>query len=169
MELKTTITKKDYVNAVMATNRKRKFKVILVGVFILPLLMYLIKESMADFWITTVLAMLMYLILILPLVYIISLFKARQQYETNTIFHAPIQYMFSRDAITLTGDSFNSKIAWTAVFRIKEIKNSYLIYHSSAAFLIVLKSAFTAEQDVMFRKLLSSIDSLKNKLQLNKD
>lgn len=71
-----------------------------------------------------------------------SLFTVWRGFKSNYRLNELITYEFSDEGYTTTGESFNSKVDWTKVYKVQVLKDWLILYHSrTAANMIVTGTA----------------------------
>jgi hypothetical protein len=58
------------------------------------------------------------------------LFIARRNFKSNYRLNELINYEFSDEGYTTTGESFNSKVDWAKVYKVHIIQGWLILYHS---------------------------------------
>ena len=99
-----------------------------------------------------------FIVFIIP---ILVYFSAKRNFNSNRRLQEKIAYEFTEETIKITGETFNSEMDWSKIYKIKELKNWILIYQSKLTMNIIYKDAFG--KDILeFRELV-----LKNKVKTN--
>jgi hypothetical protein len=120
------LTSKEY-RQLSFTLTYQKWFVILVNALALVYIVLLIitkcsiwDNDISSFGIVAVILSVWYPIAVVLLV--------RRQYKSNYRLQEVITYDFSDEGYTVTGESFNSKMDWTKVYKVKIIKGWLLLY-----------------------------------------
>ena len=111
----------------------------------------------------------------MPILVILSIFafscwsvyhQSKRSYSTTSSVHEPIIFTFSDTGLHLKGKSFESDLDWGAIYKVEETNSWFLFYQSSAAAIIVPKTAFENQEQVReLRELIASQQQLKHKLK----
>lgn len=86
--------------------------------------------------------------------------NARKSYRSNNRNNERIEYEFDNRWIALKGDSFESKLTWKKIHKVKETKLWFLIYASKVVAYIVPKRNMSEVEILELRKIIQSIPSL---------
>jgi hypothetical protein len=89
------------------------------------------------------------IIFILPLMIVRGANKA---YESHLRLQEKMIYEFTQSGIKITGESFNSEMDWTKIYKVKERKNWILIYQSQQVANIIKKESL-GDNLIEFREL----------------
>ena len=93
----------------------------------------------------------------------ISIFlSTRQDLISNKFISQNIQYLFSDNHFTITGETFNMQNSWTDLNKIVEYKKWFLLYTSKTQAIIIPKDRFENITTLKkFRDLIKNLDDLK--------
>ena len=89
--------------------------------------------------------------LIFPALFLVFLplsvyWSARKNYKNNKRIFEQIEYVFTEDNFTMTGDSFNATMTWDKVYKVTKTKRWILIWQtSSTANVIPLKDIWDGD------------------------
>lgn len=165
MRIKTKLTFNEYLSLIftLTYGKPVNILILIIGLvmFIGAILYFLgvdipIKE-------TPYIALLLgfIIVVVLPLsIYIGS----RRAFYSHTSLRETIIYEFENDKIRLTGETFNSELAWDSIYKVLELKHWMLIYQSKVIANIIPKQSFQETQLRDFRELVKS-SSVKSKLR----
>jgi hypothetical protein len=79
---------------------------------------------------------------------------ANSNYKATKMVHENINYQFTPETISITGETFNSTVQWKSLHKVKEVNAWFLLYTSKQVALLVPKRSFRSQEDVhTFRKL----------------
>ena len=78
---------------------------------------------------------------------IIIFLSTKRNFKTNLRFQERITYEFTEDKIKMSGESFNSEMDWSKIYKIQELKNWVLIYQNRAAANIIPIESFNDKID----------------------
>lgn len=81
--------------------------------------------------------------------------QAKKNYTAKTRIKERLIYTFDEDKVSVTGETFSGKIPWSKIVNVQELKNCILLYQSQNAADIIPRKAFSDEQLVTFRGLVS--------------
>lgn len=154
MEIKTKITFKDYWNLYIR-NFPTNF-LFLVFFFFIPLfLLKTLFDILMDFKINS-----FSFVLVILLCGMIIFFPFRHYTRIKKAFYSnkKIQennlYTFNEDNIQIKGESFETEFTWKSIYKVKELKNWFLIYQSINVMNIVPKKNFSKEQIHELRQII---------------
>lgn len=91
--------------------------------------------------------------------------QARRNFATNARLHETIRYEFTREHITVRGESFSSVLTWEKTYKVEELREWMLIHQNKYVANILPKTAFTAGQLESFKELLCFFPSIKVRLR----
>lgn len=85
----------------------------------------------------------------------IGIFRsANSNYRAAKMLHEPVTYEFSLDKIAICGTTFNSTMEWRSLYKIKELKNWFLLYTNKQMAMLIPKRAFSTSEDMeVFRAM----------------
>lgn len=98
------------------------------------------------------------IILLAP--YVTITLKAKRSFFSNKMLQEEIAYEFTKDKIIMTGTSFRSEMEWSKIYKVREVKDWYLIYQSKQAMNLIPKDALR-DQQTEFNQLLKQQEGLK--------
>ena len=156
MTIKTQITFKDFWNFYL---KNFFFKPLPIVAFIV-IICYFIKELISAFqnnfknWIslTVLLVIFLFVIFFGFKTYLTTkkAFNSNKKIQENNI------YNFTTEKIHIKGETFESEFNWSSAYKLVEIKDWFLIYHSAQVMNMVPKKYFTKEQILEFRNIIKS-------------
>jgi len=92
---------------------------------------------------------------------------AKRNFKTHQILQEEISYDFFPDRLVITSSYSNSEIPWKKIYKIKELKNWFLIYQSDRIANLISKSCLSPEEVLSIRYILSGVSGPKLKLRKN--
>lgn len=78
---------------------------------------------------------------------------SKKAYESNKNLQEEIKYTFNRDTIEIKGETFNSSLSISSIYKFKETGNWIFLYHGKNIFNIIPRSSLSAEQLQQLRTL----------------
>lgn len=128
MIIKSKLSEQDFINANFVLLYSRTMVKVLTGIFAFS---FLVSVSTALFSSKVGISQ-----IILPLIMILFLpvftyFTAKKNYASNKRTSETIEYIFSNDQLTMTGESFNSTMSWNKIHKVSQTKNWVLIWQNS--------------------------------------
>lgn len=161
MKIETKINFKEYLSWNMQMILQKP--IIYIFPFAIIFLTYTNKDTIFSYDIFS----LIYIIVILS-VLIWTPIKIRKKiknaFYTNKTLQELIIYDFSSEKIEITGETFQSEISWSTVFKITELKKWFLIYQSNNVVNLVPKKNFSQQQTIELRNLITQ-NNIKSKLR----
>lgn len=160
MEIQTKIIFKDYWN--LHLNNFPKNVLSLLIIFLVPIVLsiYFYKIFEDTFQNNN----LIYFIILLIFIFIYFPYRhyktIKKVFYSNKKIQENIIYTFNEEKIHVKGESFESEFTWKSIFKLKELKDWFLIYQSMNVMNIVPKKNFTKEQIHELRQII-----LKNELK----
>lgn len=127
MNIKTTLTQKDFVNLNFLLLYRKTLVKIATGIFLLFLFISLISAAMGNHVKLTEYTGPILMIVVLPLVTYLS---ARKNYKSNERIKETITYDFQPEDLVINGESFNSRLSWGKVYKVTQTKNWLLIWQN---------------------------------------
>jgi hypothetical protein len=97
----------------------------------------------------------LYFIVIFLLIFPVILYRsANSNYQATKSLHEPVTYSFGGESFTVTGESFNTTMQWKSLYKIREMRDWFLLYTNKQIAMMVPKNAFASANDLeTFRKL----------------
>ena len=89
-----------------------------------------------------------------------SWIQARRQYDSNKPLSEKIEYVFTPDNISLTGQTFNTTISWESLYKVKEMRDWFLLYTNRQVAFVIPKSAWAEEDIAIFRSFVINVKSI---------
>jgi len=154
MKIKTRLTEKDYINVsfVMFFHSIAVRIIIILGLFVFAMgfiLRFNSESKVGDFT---------FLIIFVVMFPLLTYFNAKRFYKGNPRLGETIEYQFEQDRLLVIGESFSSQYTWEKIYKVKQVKNWVLIYHSKQMANIISKKDLWP----------SNIDALKEILDTHK-
>lgn len=78
----------------------------------------------------------------------VSFLMAKRNYDSSKNLKETVLYEFNLNNIIITGESFNSTLRWSSLYKVKELKNWILLYTSKNIALCIPKSGFVSEAEL---------------------
>lgn len=91
---------------------------------------------------------------------VFTIWSAWKQYNSNRRFNEKITYLLDTVWIEVMGESFETKLTWEKIYKVRETKNWFLIYSNKNMANIIPKNSLNQEQILATRNLIKSIDDL---------
>lgn len=164
MQIKTKILLKDYLKlqyTLSYTNPVILFSTALTAfVFMLTLVQMLEGSAVDDaiFWLVFLGA---YIIMRPIAIY----FRAKKSFNTNQILQEEVTYEFLPDRLIVISPYSNSEMPWSKIYKIRELRNWFLIYQSDKLFNLIPKQSLSSENIVQLKKMVKNIPGLKIKFR----
>ncbi len=96
--------------------------------------------------------------LIITLVLPFSVYSSsKKAFAGHLRLHEQIAYTFNNEKIITAGESFNSELDWSKVFKIEELKQFFIIYQTPQAVNLIPKASLTGLQQNELRSILRSV------------
>ena len=92
-------------------------------------------------------------------------YAAKKNYNSNGRISETITYKFDKEHIEITGESFNSKLAWNKFYSVTENKDWILIWQSRQVANAIPKRDFQNGELLTFKEIMNMQDGLRNKLK----
>ncbi len=157
INFKGKIEYKDYRNLILGLTFKKPFYLVFIGIMFLFTMPLFAKEenilNQSDFY---------YLILIFMVVFLfspfITLVRIKRIYKTHDIFKEQLNYNITNDSIHVKGDTFDSTLAWTHFYQLRETKNFFMFYHGTVVATILDKKMFSQTDLTEFQQFIKSLN-----------
>jgi len=91
--------------------------------------------------------------------------STKKIYRENKVFHEKLTYHLDNEKITIMGETVNSTYNWNRLFKIKETRTFFLLYHDSIIANWLDKKMFSAEEIIEFQKFANSLN-IKKELKM---
>lgn len=91
---------------------------------------------------------------------IIIFFNAKRAFTSSSRITEYITYRFEKQWIFLKGQSFETKMSWDKIVKVKETKSWFLIYQTKYLANLIPKTEMTNQQIIEMRDILRSIPNL---------
>jgi hypothetical protein len=140
VKIKTKLSLSQYTKVLFGVTYRMPVFIFLNAGGILFIAYYLLN-GLAD-WFTVFVAV---FLLSLPFTVFRS---ARKNYESMKALHEEIEYVFTEQTISASGQSFNSTMAWETLHKVRESKHFFLLFQNKQAAIMIPKTAFLSETDV---------------------
>ena len=85
-------------------------------------------------------------------------------YDANPSLSEPINYVFTNDNFSVSGNQFNSEVAWDSIHQVTENTHFIYIYITRGIIYIIPKRAFTSKQLITFKQIIRQQKDLKQQL-----
>ncbi len=85
-----------------------------------------------------------------------TIWKTKRIYDSNIRFKEEMVYTFDETWIQVKGESFESKLTWEKMYKIKETKSWFLIYQNKIAANVIPKKGMNAQQLKQLRSLIKN-------------
>jgi hypothetical protein len=104
----------------------------------------------------------LFLILFILVLPVIVYLTASRNYKATKTLHEPLLYEFAPEAVSVSGESFNTTIKWAALHKMKELNDWFLLYTNKQVAMLVPKNKFASSEDMaVFRKMSAAINAQK--------
>lgn len=158
MRIKTKLTFNEYLKLIFLLTYRKAVNILLsiigLAMFIGAILYFIGVISIPTDgppYITLLLGFL--IVVVSPLsTYIAS----RRAFYSHTSLRETIFYEFEDDKIQVTGETFNSVLTWSSIYKVLELKHWMLIYQSKLIANIIPKQSFQGTQLADFRELVKN-------------
>ncbi len=91
--------------------------------------------------------------------------NARKNYHKKSRIIEEMHYFLNEDWIEIKGETFQSKLNWEKIYKVKETKSWFLIYTSKVVSYVIIKNDLNKEQLLVFRTIIQKIPNLKTSLK----
>ena len=161
MQIKTTLTQKDYINATMVLLYKKPGTIVItvIGVLFFVLTIVLIVMDSPGSSVKDFIAP----ICIMAALPVVSAITARRNYATNPRVGEQVEYVFDQDYLKVNGQSYNSQLSWDKIYKVTQSKNWIFIWHNRQMANPISKRDIWEEQQEELKRLLD-LHRVKNKL-----
>lgn len=78
----------------------------------------------------------------------LSFLLAKRNYDSSKNLKEAVLYEFNLDNIIIKGESFNSTMRWSSLYKVKELNNWILLYTSKNIALCIPKSGFDSDAEL---------------------
>ena len=95
---------------------------------------------------------------------IVILSSIRRNYQSSAHLKEKIEIEFTKEFLKITGESFYTELTWTKTFKVKELKEWFLIYQNNFSAVMIPKKVFDKDGEEKFKNLIKSIPGLKLEL-----
>ncbi len=148
------LEKKDVVSLMFyAFTRRIAFKILMV-VLILFCILFIPSRIMNGEPITETSDMLLLLIVIfIVLMPLILYFTASREYDSNLRLHEKQIVTIGQSEIHIKGESFESQLSWSKVYKFTESKKYFYIWQSKNSANIIPKRCLSAEDIDLLRRM----------------
>jgi hypothetical protein len=92
-------------------------------------------------------------------------FLARKSFNTNQILQDKVVYEFLTDKLLITTQYSSASIPWDKMYKIRELKDWFLIYHSNKLANLIPKRLFNTQEIIQVKDLFKSIKGVDVKLK----
>ncbi|RZJ49471.1 MAG: YcxB family protein [Chryseobacterium sp.] len=160
MTVKTHITFRDFLNF----NIKNSFPRIIIFSIILLLFLGLNFFSSEDDAQEISKSALIWFPAIILFIIVRSYFRLKNAFYSNTKIQEEIIYTFTEEKVQTKGETFEGDFTWNTVFKVKELKDWFLIYQSAQTMNMIQKAKMEKDQISELRKIIIE-NSVKAKLR----
>lgn len=91
-------------------------------------------------------------------------YKFSKDYQTNKVISTETTSIFKDDIIQDVGESYTVELAWNNIYKIEELKNWFLFYHSKSIYGFCPKRAMMKDQVSELRNMIKT-NNIKAKLR----
>lgn len=104
----------------------------------------------------------LFILIVIPLSIVQS---TQKDLKTNKFISQTIEYIFTDNYFTITGETFNMQNSWSDLNKIVELKSWFILYTSKTQAIFIPKDRFE-DKDTLenFKTLLKTLDVTKNLL-----
>ena len=162
MIVKTHITFRDFLNF----NIKNSFLRIIIFSLILLLFLGLNFFSGEDDAQEISKSALIWFPAIILFIIVRSYFRLKNAFYSNTKIQEEIIYTFTDEKVQTKGETFEGDFTWNTVFKVKELKDWFLIYQSAQTMNMIQKAKMEKDQISELRKIITENGA---KAKLRKD
>jgi len=93
-------------------------------------------------------------------------FSANKNLKNSALLKENVTYHFSSEIFHVTGETFESKMQWSMIKSVMELKHWYILYLAKNRGYYIPKYAFeTAVDESQFRQIIQSKNDIKKKMQ----
>lgn len=92
-------------------------------------------------------------------------FASKRTYKTDGRVSEKLEYLFDKEEITITGESFNSRLTWDKIYSVTENKDWILIWQNRQIANVVPKRDIKDGELQALKAIINSQSGLKNKLK----
>jgi hypothetical protein len=143
MIIETKIDLKSYSKLMLILSYKRPTTIVLTGIGVLLLISSLLYFAGINLFFDEPPYFQIYLgILIIVYFPAMGSIKAKQNFIAYHLLQEKIIYEFTEEGFMETGETFDSDMEWTEVYRILELNNWIIIYHATGSANFIPKAAF---------------------------
>lgn len=93
-----------------------------------------------------------------------SYFRLKNAFYSNTKIQEEIIYTFTEEKVQTKGETFEGDFTWNTVFKVKELKDWFLIYQSAQTMNMIQKAKMDKDQIRELRKIITE-NGVKAKLR----
>ncbi|PHS10002.1 MAG: hypothetical protein COA88_02945 [Kordia sp.] len=160
IKITTQLTEKDYLRYVfkLAYSKVGRILLTIVGlIMLLSSIAYYLSSFMQSISEDTPYIPLFLGFFIVVGLPVIQYFETKKTFNTHQNLKEEMTYEFTDDLIKITGGSFKSEMQWDKLYKVKELKEWVLLYHSKAVANIIPKRDLES-QITEFRELVRKQD-----------
>jgi hypothetical protein len=105
-----------------------------------------------------------WLAVIIIFMFVRTYFRLKNAFFSNKKIQEQITYIFSNEKVEAKGETFETDFTWNTVFKVKELKDWFLIYQSARTMNMIAKENMDKDQIIEFRKMVTD-NGVKSKLR----
>ena len=128
MIIKTKLSEKEFTDASLATIWSRKYLKVFLLVFLFILVTNLFNSTLA---VGSLIPSVLPPILIFGGLFFVFRYSFKKAYQKNYRASENIEYNFTDSHLLITGESFNSEMTWSKIYKVTKTKKWLLVWHSS--------------------------------------
>lgn len=160
MIIKTHISFKDFLNFNIKNSLPRIIIFSLILLLFCCLNLYNAENEMQEsFKIAT-----LWLAVIIIFMFVRTYFRLKNAFYSNKKIQEQITYIFTNEKVEAKGETFETDFAWNTVFKVKELKDCFLIYQSVRTMNMIPKENMEKDQMIELRKIVTD-NGVKSKLR----
>jgi hypothetical protein len=168
IRIKTSITLREYLGLLLKLTYRKPVMIFILFVDVLVItwiiLSHLDVEGIPEVtffqYCTTIL-----ITIVQPIVICHTIMR---NYQSSNHLQERIITEFTPEVIKIKGDSFYTELTWIKIYKVKELKNWYLIYQNNLSAILLCKSAFGEKGLQDFKHFLQQIPGLNLHLKEDK-
>ena len=128
MIIKTKLSEKEFTDASLATIWSRKYLRVFLLVFLFILVINLFNSTLAE---ASLIPSVLPPIFIFGGLFFVFRYSFKKAYQKSYRASENIEYNFTDSHLLITGESFNSEMTWSKIYKVTKTKKWLLVWHSS--------------------------------------